>query len=87
MSAHVQPCDIFNYFENVVDSAKADTLHVFSIGLSLRYHSEMCKEHSKNHCCYCFKCRIYRFLTQTLLRRGYKNILFISGNCNAIVLF
>ena len=86
MSIHVQPCDIFDYFENVVNPTKAQNLHVFSITVTLQYHSEMFKEHSKNHCCYGFKCRIYRLLTRTLLHEGYKNTLYISGYCNAIVL-
>ena len=55
MSFHVQPCDIFDYFENVVNSTKAQNLHVFSIAVTLQCHSKMFKEHSKNHCCYCFK--------------------------------
>ena len=84
MSFHVQPCDIFDYFENVVNSTKAQNLHVFSIAVTLQYHSKMFKEHSKNHCCYCFKWRIYRLLIQTLLSKGY--IWYISGNCNTIVL-
>ena len=72
--------------KNVVNSAKAKNLHLFSIALALQCNSEMFKEHSKDYYCYCFKCRIYRLLTRTLLHKGYKNILYISGNCNAVVL-
>ena len=86
MSIHVQRFDIFDYFENAVNYAKAQNLHVFSITVILQYHSEMSKEHSKNYCCHCLKCRIYRLFAQTLVYKGYKNILYISGNCNAIVL-
>ena len=50
MMAHVLPSDIFNYFEDLVNYSKADSLHVFSIALSLQYYSEMYKEHSEN--CY-----------------------------------
>ena len=86
MSAHVQPYDIFEYFDNVVNFTKAQNLHVFSIAVTLQYHSGMFKEHSKTYYCHCFKCRIYRLLIQTLLQKGYKNILYITGNCKAIVL-
>ena len=86
MSIHVQPFDIFDYFENVVNYTKAQNLDVFSIAVILQYHSEMFNEHSKNYCCHCFKCRIYRLLAQTLVYKGYKNSLYISGNCSAIVL-
>ena len=48
MSAHVQPCNIFEYFDNVVNFTKAQNLHIFSIAVTLQYHYGMFKEHSKN---------------------------------------
>ena len=86
MSIHLQPYDNFDCFESIINPMKAENLLVFSIAVALQHNSEMFKEHSKDYFCYCFKCRIYRLLTQTLLHKGYNNILYISGNCNAIVL-
>ena len=85
MTAHVPPPNIFSYFEDLVDYSKADSPHVFSIALCLEYYSEMCKRYSENYRCYCFKCRIYGPLPETLCRKGYQNILFIYGGCNSIV--
>ena len=86
MTAHVPPPNIFSYFEDLVDYSKADSLHVFSIALCLEYYSGMYKRHSENYRCYCFKCRIYGLLAETLRRKGYQNILFVYGGCNLIVL-
>ena len=86
MSAYVQPSNIFQYFCDAVDENLANELHPYAIVAALQYTAPSNKEHSKDFCCSCFKCRIHYLLVKTLLSKGYKDIIFISGNSNIIIL-
>ena len=82
----VNPEKILDYFENVVCTVRANNLHTYSVGLALRYSSRIFVEHSKEYRCRCFKCRIHQLLAKTIISRGYRNIIYISGCRNVIIL-
>ena len=86
MSITVNPEDIFDYFENVVCPVRANNLHMYSISLVLKYSSKIFDKHSKEYHCRCFKCRIHQLMTETMISRSYRNIIYIFGQCNAIIL-
>lgn len=82
MTGFVHSNDIFDYFD-VVCSVRANNLHTYSIGVAL---IAVFNEHQQNFISYCFKCRIYRLLVQTLFLR-YRNIGYISNsNVNSVIL-
>ena len=79
MSAVVHLRNIFLYFDNHLNYAKAKNLHSFCIA---RYIATLIKGHSKSYKCCCFKCLVCRLLISILLSRGHKKLLNIVTSKN-----
>ena len=86
MSVTINPEHTFDYFENVACPVRANNMYKYSICLSLKYSSKIFDEYSKEYRCRCFKCRIHQLLAETMICRGYRKIIYIFGQCNAIIL-
>ena len=72
MSVVVHLTKSFDYFNNVVDKDKVKMLHPFSIARAVCYIDDQIDNHSENHQCHCFSCRIFKlFLTELLSSRKY----------------
>lgn len=86
MIVFVHSDDVFNYFENIVCPSEGKQFtSVFHCSCFMLY-SSFFEEHSRNYKCFCFKCRIHKLLIETLISKGYRNIIYISGNYNVIIL-
>lgn len=69
--------NIFLYFDNYLDYAKAKNVHSFSIARSIRYIVTKIRGHSLSYKCHCFKCLVCRLLMTELISREHLKLLLI----------
>ena len=66
--------------------SKAEKLYSFCVARAVRFLYEDIGEHSKNYCCYCFKCHICRLLMYALLCRKHHHCLKIIKKDTPIII-
>lgn len=79
MSNHVHPQNICEYSEIVVCPVRAQNLHTNAIAAALHHLFLLYREQLQDYQYFRFNYRIIRLLYETLIFRGYLNIIFVSG--------
>ena len=87
MSVYIQLIKIFNYFKNIVDNRKANTLDSYSFGLFIHYICKVIEGHNRSFIYHCFKYLTFCLTVHTLLFRGSQNLLYenLETICDFIV--
>ena len=79
---NIDPEQIFDYMNNIVNYEKAKKLTSITIARCIYHITLEIKEHSLNFNCHCFKCRVCRILLAILVERKQGKLLLLINTSN-----
>ena len=82
MSLRINSTQAINFFNNVVDPAKAKQLNSVCLARCNCHALAQIDSHNIHYHCHCFLCRIYRIIFSELFSRNHHKLLLIVNKNN-----